>query len=452
MGSSARGRKQHVARILTWLLALLLVGGAAAGGAWWWWWRGRDVKTEVENVLSEALGREVRIADYEVDPRGHLTLRGVDIGNPEGWDGAPMLHAPMIDLDVALGDLLDREIAGVLSAQDVELRIVRRDGVTNLHGILRPSAGAGTEPIDLHLDVAIVSATVTIDDRDRDNTFVLEDVDVRVLVANGADEQSAAAQVKIARIDLRGVPVKDVSMAVRAVGTDVAIDDVKATVGTKGVLTGSGKLLLADDRDWTANVTLVDVDLDEDVRRVVAAVYPPLSTTVEQTAATGSIGAELVLSGTGVHWSQVKPTLAGTGTLRMHDVVLPKGSLLLTLAGLIGRDTNEPWRLGASTVEFGVGDGWITLVKVTAEGIATSLPISGRVSLDGALDLDADLMPLVPLFGGGVYASVASVATSLPVRIEGTVEAPKIAPPSVADVGKSLLGGAIRRSLGGAPK
>jgi hypothetical protein len=148
----------------------------------------------------------------------------------------------------------------------------------------------------------------------------------------------------------------------------------------------------------------------------------------------------------------VKPSLAGTGTLRLHDVVLPKGSLLLTLAGLIGRDVNEPWALGASTIEFGIGAGWVTLVKVTAEGVATSLPISGRVSLDGELDLSADLMPLVPLFGGGVYASVANVATSLPVRITGTVEAPKLAPPSVSDVGKSLLGGVIRRSLGTAPK
>jgi hypothetical protein len=136
-------------------------------------------------------------------------------------------------------------------------------------------------------------------------------------------------------------------------------------------------------------------------------------------------------------------------------VLLPKGSLLVTLAGLIGRDTNEPWSLGASTIEFTVGQGWVTLAKVTADGttsLPNQLPIGGRVSLDGELDLNADLMPLVPLFGGGVYASVASVATSLPVKVTGTIDAPKLAPPSVSDVGKSLLGGVIRRSLGTAPK
>lgn len=438
-------------RSLIWLLGLLLVVGGAAGGAWWWW-RGRDLRSEIEGALSDALGRDVRITDYEVDPRGHVTLTGVDIGNPDGWDGAPLLHAPKLDLDVALGELLDREIAGVLTAEGVELRIVREGGVTNLHGLLRPSKGEGEQSVDLHLDVAIVGARVTIEDRDRDNTFVLEDVDVRVLVANRSDASSASATVHIAQIDLRGVPMKDVSMVVKKVGSDIAIDDLKATVGSEGTLTGSAKLLLAEDRDWSAQVELVDVDLDADVRRVVAAVYPPLVSTVEQTAATGSIGATLSLGATGVHWAQVKPTLAGTGTLRLHDVVLPKGSLLLTLAGLIGRDANEPWALGRSTIEFGVAAGWVTLVKVTAEGVATSFPISGRVSLDGELDLIADLMPLVPAFGGGVYASVASVATSLPVRITGTVEAPKLAPPSVSDVGKSLLGGVIRRSLGTAPK
>jgi hypothetical protein len=440
-----------VPRSLIWFLGLLLVFGAAAGGAWWWW-RGRDVRHEIEIALSEALGREVRVTDYEVDPRGHVTLTGVDIGNPDGWDGAPLMHAPKLDLDVAMGDLLDREIAGVLTAEGVELRIVREGGVTNLHGLLRPSTGGGAHEIDLHLDVAITGARVTIEDRDRQNTIVLEDVDVRVLVANREDASSASATVRVASIDLRGVPVTDVSMVVQAVGTDVAIDDLKATVGSKGTLTGSAKLLLAEDRDWSVQLELVDVDLDADVRRVVAAVYPPLVSTVEQTAATGRMGATLSLAGTGVHWAQVKPSLAGTGTLRLHDVVLPKGSLLLTLAGLIGRDVNEPWALGASTIEFGIGAGWVTLVKVTAEGVATSLPISGRVSLDGELDLSADLMPLVPLFGGGVYASVANVATSLPVRITGTVEAPKLAPPSVSDVGKSLLGGVIRRSLGTAPK
>ena len=438
-------------RSLIWLLGLLLVVGGAAGGAWWWW-RGRDVRSEIEAALSDALGREVRIADYEVDPRGHVTLVGVDVGNPEGWDGAPLMHAPKLDLEVALGDLLDREIAGVLTAHGVELRIVRKGGVTNVHGLVRPSTDGGTQKIDLHLDVAITGARVTIEDHDRDNTFVLEDVDVRVLVANRSEARSASATVRVAQIDLRGVPVKDVSMVVQAVGSDIAIDDLKATVGSKGTLTGSAKLLLAEDRDWSAQVELVDVDLDADVRRVVAAVYPPLSSTVEQTAATGSIGATLSLGATGVHWSQVKSTLAGTGTLRLQDVVLPKGSLLLSLAGLIGRDTNQPWALGESTIEFGIGAGWVTLVKVTAGGVATSLPISGRVSLDGELDLSADLMPLVPAFGGGAYASVASVATSLPVRITGTVEAPKLAPPSVSDVGKSLLGGVIRRSLGTAPK
>lgn len=450
LGSCRHSRGHTVPKSLIWFLGLLLVVGGVAGGAWWWW-RGRDVRSEIEAALSDALGREVHVVDYEVDPRGHVTLTGVDIGNPTGWDGAALMRAAKIDLDVAMGDLLDREIAGVLSAEGVELRIVREGGVTNLHGLLRPSTGGGGggQKIDLHLDVAITGARVTIEDHDRDNSFVLEDVDVRALVANREDATGASATVRIARIDLRGIPVTDVRMVVQKSGSDVAIDDLKATVGSKGTLTGSAKLLLAEDRDWSVQVELVDVDLDADVRRIVAAVYPPLVSTVEQTAATGSMGATLALTGTGVHWSQVKPTLAGTGTLRVHDVVLPKGSLLLNLAGLIGRDPSEPWALGASTIEFAVGQGWVTLAKVTAEGVATSLPITGRVSLDGELDLKADLMPLVPLFGGGAYASVA---TSLPVGITGTVEAPKLAPPSVSDVGKSLLGGVIRRSLGTAPK
>ena len=56
-------------------------------------------------------------------------------------------------------------------------------------------------------------------------------------------------------------------------------------------------------------------------------------------------------------------------------------------------------------------------------------------------------MPLVSAFGGGAYASVARVTTSLPVRITGTVQDPELAPPRVRDLAPGLLGGAVVRAL-----
>ncbi|MBL8946072.1 MAG: hypothetical protein JNK45_23100 [Myxococcales bacterium] len=433
-------------RLSLWLLAAVLVL-AAGGGAAWWWLRGAGGKAELEAILGEALGRDVRIGVLEVDPRGRVTLRDVDVGNPTGFEGAPMLHADAIDLDVAMSRLLDRELDGVVTASAVELRVVKQDGAINLAGLVRPRRADAGEPIDLHLDVAILAARVLLEDHDRQQSLTLEGVDVRALLSNRDGDRRAEAAVRIAEVGLHGLPVREVAMTVRADGTDVAVDGLTARIGERGTFSGSGRLFLAGARDWTVEGVLEDVDLDADVRRVVAVVYPPLSSSVDATAATGRLGATLSLGGAGLHWEEIRPTLAGEGTLRLYDVVLPKGSLLLGLAALVGRP-DAPWSLARADVVFSLAEEWVTLDRVTADGASASLPITGRVSLGGALDLTADLMPLLPVFGGGAYREVARYATSLPVRIRGTVEHPEVAPPSAADVGKSLLGGALRRALG----
>jgi hypothetical protein len=437
-------------RLSLWLLAAALVVGALVA-AGWWWLRGEGGKAELEAILGEALGRDVRIGALEVDPRGSVTLRDVDVGNPSGFDGAPMLHADAIDLDVALSRLLDRELDGVVTASAVELRVVKQGGAHNLAGLVRPRRADAGEPIDLHLDVAIHAARVLLEDHDRQQSLTLEGVDVRALLSNRDGERSAEAAVRIAEVGLHGLPVRDVAMTIRADGPDLAVDDLTARIGERGTFAGSGRLFLAGARDWTVEGALEDVDLDADVRRVVAVVYPPLSSSVDATAATGRLGATVSLAGAGLHWAEIRPTLVGKGALRLHDVVLPKGSLLLGLAALVGRP-DEAWSLARADVVFSLADEWVTLDRVTADGASASLPIAGRVSLSGELELTADLMPLLPVFGGGVYREVARYATSLPVRIRGTVEAPEVAPPSVSEVGKSLLGGALRRALGPTPE
>lgn len=445
--SPAAGGKPPAMRRAVLLLLLSVV--VATGGTAWWWTRADRVRAQLEVLLGDALGRHVRIGQLELDPRGHVTLRDVDVANPPGFDGAPLLHAAELELDVALSSLLDREVAGVVTARGVDVRMIKQGGTTNLAGLIRPRRAPG-EPVDLHLDVAITASRVSLEDRDRGQSLALDGVDLRVLLSNRDGLDGAEAEVRIAEVGLHGLPVREVVAVVRADGEDVVVDGLRARIGERGSFAGSGRIFLSDARDWEVTGTVADVDLDADVRRVVAAIYPPLSSAVDATAATGRIGATVSLSGAGLHWAQIRPMLAGTGTLELHDVVLPRGSLLLGLAALVGRP-DEPWPLPHGTVTFALAHEWITLERVTAQGATASLPIGGRVSLGGELDLHADLMPLLPLFGGGVYREVAAHATTLPVRVRGTIEKPELAPPTAKDVGKSLLGGLIRRSLGGAP-
>jgi hypothetical protein len=95
-----------------------------------------------------------------------------------------------------------------------------------------------------------------------------------------------------------------------------------------------------------------------------------------------------------------------------------------------------------------IGESWVTLEKVVNDGAEVLPPVKGRVGFRGTLDLEVDLMPLVRAYGGGVYATVARTTSSIPMRVEGTVQRPELAPPTPSAVAKGLLGGLMHRALG----
>ncbi|HWB81596.1 MAG TPA: AsmA-like C-terminal region-containing protein [Nannocystaceae bacterium] len=427
------------------LVIAALVLFAIAGGVAWWLVRSIDAKAELERVLSDALGREVTIGVLDVDPRGHVALRDVDIANPPGWGDAPLLHAGELDIDVELSTLLDREVVGVVTVRAVDLRVVKANGTTNLHGMF-PKRGGG-KPIDLHLDLAIHAAHVELEDRDRGESLALDGVDVRVLASNRDGEQQGDARLTIASVGLHGVTMRDVSLRVLGDGERVAIEDLRGTVGKAGTVTGSGSLFLGGDKGWQFELAAQHIDLASDVAAVVSTLYPPLASSVESTAATGFLAGSFTLSGRGLHWAQIEPTLAGKGRITLTDVVLPRESLLLAIAALAGRE-GESLTLTKVELELALADRWITLERVSSDAQSVAVPVTGRVSLSGELDLKVELMPLVQAFGGGAYAGAAKYTTSIPVRVRGTTKKPELAPPRAEDLAKGLLGGALRRALG----
>jgi AsmA-like C-terminal region len=433
-------------RKLAIVVGAIVVLVAIATGLAWWSLRSGNAKAELERLLSEALAREVAIGVLEVDPRGHVTLREVDVAEPPGFEGPPLLHAARLDLDIALDTLLAGRIDGIMQASGVELRVVARGSTTNLHGMLPRRDGHAGKPIDVHLDLAITGAHVELVDEDRAETLELEGVDVRVLLDNREGDRHADAEVAIASLGLHGVGVRALTMTVHGDAERVTIEDLHGSIGHAGTLQGSGELSLAAARGWSFALTAAQVDLEGDVAQVIGALYPPLAASVDATAASGRAAARFTISGNGLHWQQIRPTLAGTGTLVLTDVSLPRDSLLLALAGLAGRQGGE-LALARVEVVLAVAADWITLTRVSTDGSSIAVPIRGRVSLGGELDLLVELMPLVRAFGGGVYAQAASYTTSIPVRVGGTLDHPELAPPRAEDLARGLLGGALRRAL-----
>lgn len=409
------------------------------------WWRSDDPRARLQALLSDALQRDVEIGGVEAQGE-RVILTGLAVGNPEGFEGEPLFRAERLELDVALEDLLDDEITGVVHADAVDLHIVKKDGTTNLLGPFGQGGGGSGRKRDLHLDLAITSSKLVLDDLDRGQTLVLEGVGMRVLVSNRDGERRGQAHVTIAEVGLHGIPLRDVEVFAKVEDETVELEALEGRLGS-GTVKGHGRVFLGGDKGWSFTVAAADVDIDGDVRPLVTALFPPLAATVDATAAKGKVAADVELAGAGMHWDQVRPTLAGKGTATLTDVELPAGSLVPDLAALVGHE--GAWALARASAEFVVADDWVKLGRVTLEREAVPMPVEGGVSLGGALDLRVDVLPLVRIFGGKAHAAIGSVATSVPVRIRGTVQAPELALPTAADVGRSLLGGAIRRSLAG---
>jgi hypothetical protein len=431
-------------RVVVVLLVLAVIAAGVVFGMRAWW-GSDDPRARVQALLSQALQRDVAIGGLEVQGE-HVVLTEVAIGNPEGFEGEPLFRAARIELDVALEDLLDDEITGVVHADAVDLHVVKKDGKTNLLGPFERGSGDG-RPLDLHLDLAITASRLVLDDLDRGQTLVLEGVGMRVLLSNRDGAQRGEAHVTIAEVGLHGIPLRDVELFAKVSDDAVELEQLEGRLGAAGRVKGHGQLWLGGDKGWTFVVSAADVDIDGDVRPLVTALFPPLAATVDATAAKGKVAADVALSGTGLHWAQIRPTLAGKGNATLTDVELPAGSLVPDLAALVGHE--GAWSLAQATAEFTVADDWVKLGRVTLDRDAVPMPVEGGVSLAGALDLRVDVLPLARLFGGKTHAAIGTVATSLPVRVRGTVSKPELAWPTAADVGRSLLGGAIRRSLAG---
>jgi hypothetical protein len=426
--------------VIALVVVLVLLGGVVFGARYWL--ASDDPRARLQQALTEALQRDVVIGALEVEGE-RVVLTGVSIGNPEGFAGAPLFSAERIELDVALEDLLDDRITGVVSAHAVELRIAKQSGTTNLLGPI--GRGEGGRALDLHVDLAITSSRLVLEDLDRDQSSALEGVGMRVLLSNRDGAQQGQAHVTIAEVGLHGIPLRDVELFATVADDVVDLDRLTGTLGRSGRVQGSGRLWLGGDKGWSFTIAAAGVDIDGDVRPLAIGLFPPLAATFAATAATGMLAADVELSGTGLHWDVIRPTLAGKGSATLTDLRVPEGALVPEVVALVGHA--GPWTLAVATVEFMLADEWVTLARVTVDRERVTVPVEGGVSLAGALELRVDVLPLVRVFGSAAHTAVGNYATSLPVRIRGTVQKPEIALPTATDVGRSLLGGAMRRAL-----
>ena len=149
-----------------------------------------DYKEEISAAVSKKTGRELTIdgdIKWSVFPSIGLELSDVTLGNPEEFDGQPMLDIGEAGISVKFLPLLKREVqVGEVSMNDVSIYLSRKaDGKNNWEDLTRAGAGGdtsssgsgrGIESFQMS-GIEITNARVTLDDVDQ--TTELKEFDLK---------------------------------------------------------------------------------------------------------------------------------------------------------------------------------------------------------------------------------------------------------------------------------
>ncbi|MEM8884376.1 MAG: AsmA-like C-terminal region-containing protein, partial [Planctomycetota bacterium] len=381
-----------------------------------------------------------------------ISASGVRMSHPEGFPEGETIAIRDVQLECGLGELMNGTVKGRLIGEGVQLTILKKGDRTTLDGLGGDAKQDGQEekqpegerpPLDLEIDLS--GCDFTYHDLDTQEKSTLKNVGLNAHLKG--DQTDAGGRVRITMDELDQAPVvlRNVQIGARADGTKFVIDEASGQMKGGGTLSATGALDLADASSWTAKLDATKVQLDATLVPLVATFWPFASSAGGQLQ--GALNAEFALNGKGVTWDAIRPTLSGTGKLRLDDLALPPESIAAQIANAAGgKFGKNPIPLNSAGAEFAIADNWVSFNRLSATSDEKRLDMAGRVSLEGKLDLNVDLVPIAKAFG---FGDIADKVETLPVRIDGTTEKPKVNLPKAEDLLRDKLKDALKDPLKG---
>ncbi len=402
--------------------------------------RGRK---ELAGVLGDALGRKVEISGLSVGLFwSSVKVQGFSLANPPGYPEGSLLLAHELGLDIGLRTILKGKIEGSVKGTGFDIRILQKGDGSNMDGLAKKQAertDEGGGP-DLHITVAIDNSALSIENLDTGEKLALQGVSLDLVLSNRDRQQDAAVKIKVGSIDRGAIRLRDLDIDAVKAGDRLALRSLTAKLAGAGTVAGKGSLETGGGNAWSIEFDATAVRIDQEIMPVVASMFPPAASAGGQFA--GILEGKFKLEGKGLAWEAAKPTLKGGGDLRLKEMALPDTSLLAQLAELAGRSKGG-FSLNDAGATFTLGDGWLSFSRLSASGDGIRHDFEGRVSLDGRLELTMDLSPLAKRYGGGSYAKIAQTVKKIPVRIGGSTASPRLEPPKLEDLAKSIDPGSL---------
>ncbi len=371
---------------------------------------------------------------------GGLELRGLVVDDPDGE--APLFEAGQAEFRVRWWSLLRGRLHGTLAVDDFDLRIRKRGASTNLHGMRRHRSGRRR----LDLKLALTGGRVVYRDADRGESLEVRGVGLGGRVTTEAQAREVVLRASAQALVLGGAAVRDLELRVRSREGSVVFERVRAKL-TDGAIAAAGSLALEPEGTWSIEFQGDHLGLTHDLLPWLAMAFPPAAGwyALPEGRIAGALSVSGSVTGRGLKWASISESIAGRVRLGLDGVELPPQTLAVRLAALAGRPAT-PLALPPLELTVAVDRGWLRVESLVAGGRSLAVPFEGAVSVNGELDLSIDVLPLL---GTEARAEVQRYARSLPVRVGGTVSAPRLRPPTARSMAWSLVGGWIGRSLDG---
>lgn len=404
-------------------------------------------RKQLAKLMSKALDREVTIGGLDVG----FFFRSVDIedlavANPAGFPEGNMIEATSLSMDASLRKLIGGTLKSGLTGRGLKLHVIRKDGKSNMDGFGGPPKKDDEkhDAPDMDLELDLEDGSLTVEDLDKGERMHVSGVSMKMRLTNMGDVATAGLTITVASVDNKTLRVRDLVLDTRLEGEHLEINELSAILPGKGTLGGSGRMRVKNGPPaWNLKLAMKSVGIDGDMMPFVASVYPMAASAGGQVD--GTLDGAFELAGIGLTWKKIKPGLTGTGNVTLSDLRLPQDSIISQITALAGGKAGG-LTLNATGAEFAIRDGFLHFNRLSARGGESRYDFAGKVSLDGELALEYDLLPLVKQLGGGkAYAGAAQYVDKLPVRIVGSAGSPRLKAPKVDDIAK----GALRKGVGG---
>jgi len=419
-------------------------------------------REKVEVALSKGLARDVSIGGLDV---GFLfaTLDASDVrmGNPAGFPEGDTVAVRSMRIECGLRDLFDGLVKGRVVGEGVDLTILKKGGRTTLDGLGGKGGGEKPEgkrpPLDL--EVVLNDCDFTYRDLDTNEATSFEGIGVEAKLNDRQDASEGRVRVTMRELRRDPVVVRDLELDLHADGTVVVLDQARGTMAGGGTLSAQGELALDEAAQWKAKIDAGDVSIDGSLVPVVATFWPFAAAAGGKLE--GVVNAGFDFTGRGVTWDAIRPTLSGTGDIRLAQLNLPQESVLAQVAQFVRRGEPAAVSMNDAGAEFRVAGGWVEFNRLSASGGERRYDLAGRVSLEGRLALRLDLMPLVKHLHDDTYKEIAKYTKELPVDVRGSTTEPKLAFPDLkaliakaaqeqlTEKGKKELEDRLKKALGG---